>query len=47
MYVVVDVPREAVAVILYPEAPLMHHHFQDNAQNQTKPAQHGYHFVIH
>ena len=47
MYVVVDVPREAVAVNTDPEAPLMPHPFEANAQNQTKAAQHVFQFVIH
>ena len=47
MYVVVDVPREAVAVNLDPEAPLMLHPFEVNAKNQTKAVQHDFQFVIH
>jgi len=47
MYVVVDVPREAIAVNLDPEALLMPHPFEANAQNQTKAVQHGFQFVIH
>jgi len=46
MYVVVDVPRDAVALNLDPESPLMPHHFEANAQNQTNAAQHGFQFVI-